>query len=101
MVHKFDQGIPVIMAHKGSGKVMQVGSQRISGVDFEKQKKYMNPVILVNSIASKLLQTGSLQSVPREYSIPPDLSPEAIEWDRYVSIMTKKPAYDPKNVLVA
>ncbi len=98
MVHKFDQGIPVIMAHKGSGKVMQVGSQRISGVDFEKAKEIYESGDLgkLNCIEATTDRQSAIGAW--EYSIPPDLSPEAIEWDRYVSIMTKKPAYDPKKM---
>lgn len=97
MVHKFEQGSKVIEAHKASGKVMQVGSQGISGVDFAKAREiYQSGTIgKLNCIEA----TNDRQSAigAWQYSIPDDQSPVTVDWDRYVEIMNPKPGYDPKK----
>src|SRR5215470_11141901 len=39
MVHKVSEGLDVVQAHKASGKVMQVGSQRVSSIGYAKAKE--------------------------------------------------------------
>lgn len=98
MVHKFDQGHGVIAAQKKSGKVLQVGSQSISGADYAKAKEVYQSGILgqlncIEAVNDRQDAIGAWQ-----YSIPDDHSPEAVDWDTYVSIMNKKPAYDPNKI---
>ncbi len=98
MVHRFDQGHGVIAAQKKSGKVLQVGSQSISGADYAKAKEVYQSGILgqlncIEAVNDRQDAIGAWQ-----YSIPDDHSPEAVDWDTYVSIMNKKPAYDPNKI---
>jgi len=98
MVHKFEQGQKVIAAQKLYGKVLQVGSQGISGVDYAKAKEiYQSGTIgQLNCIEAVNDRQNAIGAW--EYSIPTDQSPETVDWDRYVGIMNKKPAYDPKKL---
>jgi predicted dehydrogenase len=94
MVHHIAEGKAVIEAHSRSGKVMQVGSQRISSVVFaEAKRRYLagdigdlNMVVATNDRHSAL---GAWQ-----YSIPPDASPQTLDWDRFLGDAPKR-AYDP------
>jgi predicted dehydrogenase len=98
MVHRFDQGLPVIAAQKTSGKILQVGSQSISGADYAKAKEIYQAGLLgqLNCIEATNDRQDAIGAW--QYSIPADQSPENVDWDRYVSIMTKKPSYDPKKL---
>ncbi len=98
MVHKFDQGHGVINAQKASGKVLQIGSQGISGIDYAKAKEIYQSGILgqLNCIEATNDRQDAIGAW--QYTIPDDQSTSTVDWDTYVSIMNKKPAYDPKKL---
>lgn len=97
MVHKFDQGLGVIKAQKESGKVLQVGSQSISGVDYAKTKEiYQSGEIgKLNCIETSNDRQNAIGAW--QYSIAADHSTDTVDWDQYVSNMNKKPSYDEKK----
>ncbi|HVZ56156.1 MAG TPA: Gfo/Idh/MocA family oxidoreductase [Chitinophagaceae bacterium] len=97
MVHQFSQGLEVIRAHQASGKVMQVGSQGISGIDYAKARElYRSGEIgQLNCIEASYDRQSALGAW--EYTFPTDESPRTVDWDRYVAGMPTKPAYDPKK----
>jgi len=97
MVHLLNQGHEVIKTQKETGKVLQVGSQGISGVDFAKAREiYKSGTIgQLNCIEASNDRQGAIGAW--QYSIPYDQSPQTVDWDKYVEIMNKKPAYDPKK----
>src|SRR6201989_2969260 len=39
MVHKISEGLDVVQAHQASGKIMQVGSQRVSSIGYAKARE--------------------------------------------------------------
>lgn len=97
MVHLVKQGHAVINAQKESGKVLQVGSQGISGIDFAKARElYQSGTIgKLNCIEASNDRQNAIGAW--QYSIPSDQSPETVDWDKYVEVLSKKPAYDPKK----
>lgn len=97
MVHQFDQGHDVIKVQKETGKVLQVGSQGISGVDFAKAREiYQSGTIgKLNCIEASNDRQNAIGAW--QYSIPYDQSPQTVDWDKYVENMNKKPAYDAKK----
>ncbi len=97
MVHRFEQGKSVIDVQRATGKVLQVGSQGISGVDYAKTKEiYQSGAIgQLNCIETSSDRQNAIGAW--QYSIPTDHSTETVDWDRYVSIMNKKQAYDEKK----
>ncbi|MGC4038825.1 MAG: Gfo/Idh/MocA family oxidoreductase [Chitinophagaceae bacterium] len=97
MVHKLEQGLPVIQAWKDSKKVMQIGSQGISGIDYTKARELFKSgeIGQLNCIEATYDRQSALGAW--EYTMPTDRSPQTVDWDRYVAGMTPKPAYDEKK----
>jgi len=96
MVHKISEGLDVVAAHKASGKVMQVGSQRVSSIGYAKAKElYQSGEIgklnMVNAVYDRQSAIGAW-----EYTMPNDASPETVDWNRYIEAMNKIP-FDPKK----
>jgi len=96
MVHKISEGLDVVAAHKASGKVMQVGSQRVSSIGYAKARElYQSGEIgklnMVNAVYDRQSAIGAW-----EYTMPNDASPETVDWNRYIEAMNKIP-FDPKK----
>ena len=97
MVHKLSQGWEVINAWKKSGKIMQAGSQGISGVSFTKARELYQAgeIGKLNCIEATYDRQSALGAW--EYTFPTDESPQTVDWDRYISLMNPKPKYDAKK----
>jgi predicted dehydrogenase len=97
MVHKLNQGQDVINAWKKSGKVMQVGSQGVSGASFAKAKELFKAgdIGKLNCIEATYDRQSAIGAW--QYTIPTDESPQTVDWDRYVALMNPKPKYDAKK----
>jgi predicted dehydrogenase len=97
MVHRLSQGHEVINAWKKSGKMMQVGSQGISGASFTKARELYQAgeIGKLNCIEATYDRQSALGAW--QYTFPTDESPKTVDWDRYVSLMNPKPKYDPKK----
>lgn len=97
MVHKLNQGLEVINAWKRSGKIMQVGSQGISGASFAKAKELYKAgeIGQLNCIEATYDRQSAIGAW--QYTMPTDDSPETVDWDRYVSLFSSKPKYDAKK----
>src|ERR1700733_8272112 len=93
MVHKLSEGLGVIQAWKDSKKVMQVGSQGISGLDYAKARELFKAgeIGQLNCIEATYDRQDALGAW--EYTMPTDRSPKTVDWDRYVAGMNPKPKY--------
>ncbi len=96
MVHYINEGLDVINAQKASGKVMQVGSQYVSNIVFQKAHELyksgeIGKLNIVNAVYDRQDALGAW-----EYTMPTDASPATVDWDRYIEGMAKIP-YDPKK----
>ena len=96
MVHKISEGMGVMEAHQASGKVMQVGSQRVSSIAYAKAQELLKAgeigkLNMVNAVYDRQSSIGAW-----EYTMPSDASPETVDWNRYVEGMNKIPL-DPKK----
>ncbi len=96
MVHYINEGLDIINAQKASGKVMQVGSQYVSNIVFQKAHELyksgeIGKLNMVNAVYDRQDALGAW-----EYTIPTDASPETVDWDRYIAGMQHIP-YDPKK----
>ena len=94
MVKKIEDGHKVIEAHKKSGKVFQVGSQRASSAGVVEAKKYFDQGIIgeltnVESAYDRYSSNGAWN-----YSIPTDASPQNIDFDKFLGNAPKVP-FDP------
>ena len=91
MVQHLDEGKAVIAAWKASGKTMQVGSQRISSASFQEAKRLVaagdiGPINYIESNNDRFNAIGAWN-----YSIPPDASPQTLDWDRFLGDAPKRP----------
>ncbi len=91
MVQKVDDGHLVIDAQKKTGRILQVGSQRVSSVLYAKAKDLIKSgaigeVHMIEAFWDRNSPQGAWQ-----YSIPPDASPQTIDWDRFLGSAPKRP----------
>jgi predicted dehydrogenase len=94
MVHSIEEGKQVIAAQQKTGRIMQVGSQRVSSLVYQKAKELIHAGAIgepnmVEAWWDRNNEIGAFKS-----SIPPDASPTTIDWDRYTANLAKCP-YDP------
>ncbi|HSB15113.1 MAG TPA: Gfo/Idh/MocA family oxidoreductase [Bryobacteraceae bacterium] len=91
MVQKVEDGRPLIEAEKKSGRILQVGSQYVSSIIYAKTRELIQAGVIgelnmVEAWLDRNTATGAWQ-----YSIPPDASPENIDWDRFLGNAPKHP----------
>jgi predicted dehydrogenase len=91
MVQKVDDGHAVIDAQKKTGKILQVGSQRVSSVLYAKARDLIKSgaigeVHMIEAFWDRNSPQGAWQ-----YTIPPDASPQTIDWDRFLGSAPKRP----------
>ncbi len=96
MVHFISEGHEVIAAQKASNKILQIGSQGISGLVYAKAKELyksgeIGKLNMVNAVYDRQDALGAW-----EYTMPADESPETVDWERYIAGMPKVP-YDAKK----
>ncbi|WP_306014228.1 MULTISPECIES: Gfo/Idh/MocA family protein [unclassified Allomuricauda] len=96
MVHKIDEGYPVMEAAKKSGKVVQIGSQRVSSVGYEKAKELLaaGEIGDLNMVSAAWDRQSSIGAW--EYTIPDDASAETTDWETFIEITDKMP-FDAKK----
>jgi predicted dehydrogenase len=97
MVHKIEQGLEVVNAQKAAGKVLQVGSQRVSSLGFAKAKELYEAgeIGMINSVEAVNTRQSALGAW--NYTIPLDSSTQTVDWDQYQSNQQKKMPYDEKR----
>lgn len=94
MVQLISDGHPVMEAARKTNRIFQVGSQRVSSLIYQKAKElYESGAIgelnLVEAWWNRNSAIGAWQ-----YSIPPDASPQTVDWERYLGRAPKVP-FDP------
>jgi predicted dehydrogenase len=96
MVYKIAEGYPVMAAAKKSGKVLQVGSQRVSSIGYLKAKEMLaageiGKLNMVNAVYDRQSSIGAW-----EYTIPKDADAMTTNWDKFIEA-TEKMAFDAKK----
>ncbi len=95
MSHSPAEGVEMVAAYKKSGRVVQIGSQRVSSVLLAKARELVQQGVL----GDLMMVEGSLgRNDPNgawEYPPPPDLSPQNLDWDTWQGAVPKVP-FNPK-----
>ena len=96
MVYTIEEGYPVMEAAKRSGKVVQVGSQRVSSIGYLKAKELLaageiGELNMVNAVYDRQGSIGAW-----EYTIPKDASALTTNWDTFIEA-TEKMEFDAKK----
>jgi len=90
MVQKIEQGHEVVAAQKKTGRIFQVGSQYASSLSFQKARDLLSAGSIgeLNMVEAWLDRNSAIGAW--QYSIPPDASPQTVDWDRYTAITPKR-----------
>jgi predicted dehydrogenase len=94
MVHDVVEGLGVVDAQKKTGRILQVGSQRVSNVVYHKAKELLaagaiGELNMVEAWWNRNSAIGAWQ-----YTIPPDASPATVDWERFLGPAPHRP-FDP------
>lgn len=94
MVQQFEEGHEVIKAQKDTGVVCQIGSHSMSSLGNEKARELyrdgaIGSLIMLDMYNDRYSSEGAWQ-----YPIPPDASPETVDFDTFLGRAPKVP-YDP------
>lgn len=86
MVYKIAEGYPVMAAAKKSGKVFQVGSQRVSSIGYAKAKELLaageiGKLNMVNAVYDRQSSIGAW-----EYTIPKDADATTTNWGNLLKL---------------
>ena len=94
MSHSPADGIEMVAAAQKTGRIVQIGSQRVSSVVCAQAKQLLAEGV----IGDLVLVEGSLgrndPSGAWEYPPPPDLSPQNLDWETWQGTVPKR-SFDP------
>jgi len=94
MSHTAKEGIEMADAQKKTGRIVQIGSQRVSSAICAKARE----LVAKGTLGDLMLVEGSLgRNDPTgawEYPPPTDLSPQTLDWDTWQNDVPKR-AFDP------
>ena len=94
MSHSAAEGAEMLAAAQKTGRIVQIGSQRVSSVICAKAKELVSQgalgdVMLIEGSLGRNDPTGAW-----EYPPPTDLSPQTLDWDTWQGNVPKRP-FDP------
>ena len=94
MSHSAADGVAMVDAAKRSGRIVQVGSQRVSSQICAKARELISQgtlgdITLVEAQLGRNSPSGAWQYPP-----PPDLSPQTLDWDTWLGPAPRRP-FDP------
>jgi predicted dehydrogenase len=94
MIHAIEEGPKVIEAQRTTGRILQIGSQYASSVVYQKARDLLaqGAIGQLNSVEAWLDRNTAIGAW--EYSIPPDATPERMDWNRFLGSAPRHP-FDP------
>ena len=91
MTHTIPQALELVKVSKETGRLVQVGSQSLSMESTHKGKAWVDAGEIGNIY---MVQCEIYRPDPVgawKYPVPPDASPQTIDWDRYLGNAPKRP----------
>ena len=91
MIHLYSDGPEMIEASRSTGRIMQIGSQRVSSVIYAKAKELLaaGAIGQLNMVTARWDRNSSMGAW--NYTVPPDASPETCDWPRFLGTAPKIP----------
>lgn len=89
MIHIYEDGPEIIKTAKETGRILQVGSQRVSSVAYAKAKELLasGAIGKLNSVAARWDRNSSIGAW--NYTVPLDASPQTCDWPRFLGSAPK------------
>jgi predicted dehydrogenase len=96
MVQKVTDGHAVIDAQRKSGRILQIGSQRVSSVIYKKAQELFRSGAIgkLNMVEAWWDRNSAVGAW--EYTVPPDADTSTCDWDRFQG-RAAKTEWDPKR----
>lgn len=91
MVHDISEAPAVIDAQNKNKVVFQVGSQGMSSLGNEKARQLLKEGAIGTLNYAEAFYARMSPEGAWQYHIPEDASPATVDWDKYLSITTKRP----------
>jgi predicted dehydrogenase len=91
MVQKIEEGQGVIDVARQTNRILQVGSQRVSSIVYAKARDLYKSGVIgeLNMVEAWINRNSALGAW--QYTIPPDASPQTVDWDRFLGNAPKRP----------
>jgi len=94
MVQNVEEGQAIIEAEKENNAVLQIGSQGISSIGNEKARELFKEGVIGDLVMVEIFNDRFSSEGAWQYPIPPDASPETIDFDTFIG-KAPKVSYDP------
>ena len=93
MIHLYTDGPEIIETARRTGRILQVGSQRVSSIIYKQAKKLLDAGAIgkVNVINAWWDRTPNNPVLAFDSNLPPDASPETIDWQRFLGSAPPEP----------
>jgi predicted dehydrogenase len=91
MIHLYSDGPEMMAASKATGKILQVGSQRVSSMVYAKAKELLASGAIgeLNLVTARWDRNSSMGAW--NYTVPLDASTETCDWPRFLGTAPKIP----------
>jgi predicted dehydrogenase len=91
MIHLYSDGPEMIETSKATGKILQIGSQRVSSIVYIKAKELLaaGAIGKLNMVTAWWDRNSSIGAW--NYTVPPDASTETCDWPRFLGTAPKIP----------
>ena len=96
MIHLYSDGPEMIQTAQATGRILQVGSQRVSSIVYAKARELLKAGAIgeLNMVTARWDRNSSIGAW--NYTIPPDASPETCDWPRFLGTAPKIP-FNPEH----
>src|SRR6195952_1040596 len=91
MIHLYPDGPAIIKAAQETGRILQVGSQRVSNALYSKAKELLasGAIGKLNLVAARWDRSSAMGAW--SYTVPPDASLQTCDWPRFLGSAPKLP----------
>ncbi|HTV81479.1 MAG TPA: Gfo/Idh/MocA family oxidoreductase [Acidobacteriaceae bacterium] len=91
MIHLYSDGPEMIAASRETGRILQIGSQRVSNILYIKAKELLaaGAIGQLNMIAAHWDRNSAIGAW--DYTVPPDASPATCDWERFLGTAPQIP----------
>ncbi|MGB8759608.1 MAG: Gfo/Idh/MocA family oxidoreductase, partial [Candidatus Sulfotelmatobacter sp.] len=94
MSHTVEEGFSMVETAHKTNRIVQIGSQRVSSILYAKAKEIYDSGKLGQVTAIQAYWDRNSPSGAWVYPIPPDASPQTIDWNTFLGSAPKRP-FDP------